>query len=131
MHIRRNGNSVAICVYERFTTLCRLRLGLGLGLGHAWVTLGRRLGDPWVTQGSRLGRIEQMLCLQQKIEKAGWDSEIAEIARDLKDKTPPLINTRMTLIRKDHSRGRLCHMGIEVGAEVYANLGIHRRNGEN
>lgn len=72
MDFQRNGDSVAICVYERFTTLCRLRLGLGLGLGHPSVTPGRRLGGPWVTRGSRLGRMGQALCLQQKMGKVGW-----------------------------------------------------------
>ena len=52
MYFKRNGDSVAICVYERFTTLCRLRLGLGLGLGHPSVTHGWPLGDAWVTLGS-------------------------------------------------------------------------------
>ena len=61
--------------------------------------LGRRLGDPWVTRGSRLGRIEQMLCLQQSLENAGWGGQIAAIAdiardrRDRKGKPLPRINT--------------------------------------
>jgi hypothetical protein len=32
-------------------------------------------------QGPRLGRIEQVLCLQQKMEKAGWGRQIAVIGK--------------------------------------------------
>jgi hypothetical protein len=43
---------------------------------RVWVTLGRPLGHPRVTQGSRADHAsvewKKWLCLQQKVEKAGW-----------------------------------------------------------
>jgi hypothetical protein len=47
-------------------------LGLGLGLGGPRATQGPPKRHARVTQGSRKGRIEEVLCLQQAREKAGW-----------------------------------------------------------
>jgi len=87
----RNGDSVAICIYERFATLCRLRLGfrpftrksgarmgsVGVGVGFgfgspkgdAWATQGPPRGHPSVAQGS-IGD-NCFICNKSK-EKAGW-----------------------------------------------------------
>jgi len=40
-----------------------------------WVTQGSPKGHPSVTQGSRRGRMVKMLCLEQKVKKAGWAQE--------------------------------------------------------
>src|SRR6478735_4826866 len=42
--VRRNGGSVAFCVFGQFATLCLL--GIGFGTGFGWP-----LGHPWATQG--------------------------------------------------------------------------------
>ena len=59
-----------------------LSLGLGLGLGGPWVALGWPKRGPRATQASRKGQMEEMLCLQQKVEKGGGGpSMIARIAK--------------------------------------------------
>jgi hypothetical protein len=47
----------------------QLYLGLGLGLGGPWVAQGWPKRGPRATQAWRKGRMEEMLCLQQKAEK--------------------------------------------------------------
>jgi hypothetical protein len=77
--------TVAFRVLGKFATLCRLGLGLGLGLG-----------GPWVAQGRPKRRFKKVLCLQQKLKKGRVEAAIAGIAgiaRDLKNKTRPRINT--------------------------------------
>jgi hypothetical protein len=44
-------------------------LGLGPGLGGPWVAQAWPKGGPRATQASRKGRMKEMLCLQQKVEK--------------------------------------------------------------
>ena len=74
----RNGTTVAFCVLGILRPSAD---GLGLGLGHPRVTPGSPKRHPWVTHGSRLGRPEQVLCLQQKMKKAGVGAEIDVIRK--------------------------------------------------
>jgi hypothetical protein len=48
---------------------------LGLGLGYAWVALGWPKRGPRATQASRKGQKEEMLCLQQQVEKGRGGGE--------------------------------------------------------
>jgi len=65
----------------------------------AWVTQGRRLDHPSVTPGSRLGHAwvewRKCLCLQQRLEKAGWGLGAREGAyRRDRTRSAPLLHTQ-------------------------------------